>query len=103
MGWFEVQISVNLGTDVATARYRDLDDAVYGYAAGSSWIDLGDVGQGTTYVDSIDGVNVWLRTPTVNYLTDGGFADNINLPVPEPVTLALLSVGVLFALLRRRR
>ena len=86
-GWHEVELSLNLDTDLVTARYRLTDND--GNPTGG-WLPIGD-GSFTAQDLPLDHWSIGVEYGAV---LDG---------LPEPMTLSVLALGGLAALLRRRR
>ena len=91
--WLECQITVNLDSDTLTAKWRDLDDAAWGYAAGSSWNDLGVLGQipgGAlmAYEGDFAGKRIRMYGDYPADPCSTGRVDNVNIAIPDVVLLA---------------
>ncbi|HWA83749.1 MAG TPA: PEP-CTERM sorting domain-containing protein, partial [Fimbriimonadaceae bacterium] len=115
-----------------TTRYRVWDDNTsngwvdLGTAVTAGWHHLSIVGTGTTFEYSIDGNNVYSESPgsasgfdalqtvfvqaysfgDATHTGNGGYSvywDNISAqPVPEPATLAVIGLGLLGVIRRRK-
>jgi hypothetical protein len=99
-GWFEAQIVVkNAGraNESAWARYRDVDDNTG--AAVDPWTYLGSYNQPGNMFDL---THLGIESQTQQGGPEVAPFDDVTI-LPEPATLALLSIGGVVTLLKRRR
>ena len=91
-GWFDLGIAVDMGAGTASAWFRNVDNAPPQNVPLGPWIKMADFGP-LPVGFSLDVAYLGIRDPYTAF-------DNF-VSIPEPATLALLSLGGL--LLRRKK
>ena len=106
IGWFAAELTLDdleTATPTVSARVRDVHETKNEYIG--DWISLGsltDAGIFPEVAVAHQGFMIgdWGRSASAE---DFAWADRINDPIPEPATAAVLALGGLTVLLRRRR
>jgi hypothetical protein len=88
--WKEVKLVIDLGADTVTASYN------------GTTFHTGDWNTAELTVPSIGGLNFWTGGPNLVGQTGTFYVDDFNV-TPEPATMALLGIGGLMMIRRRRR
>ena len=99
LGWIELQIIYDLDFDSGHAQYRNVDNGAAQYIG--DWVNLASFPVTPTF--NISDILIQAGNASNNGDNNSGFIDNIGIgAIPEPSSLALLTLGGLIMLRRRR-